>query len=92
MKHEINSDTLLRALKAAIAVGPPNLTEILTAMRALRFKSPVAAYRTRRALANALAEGRLDDLSEDARDLCLQVLASVEDDAFLLHENPIAPE
>lgn len=72
--------TIIQALSAALgAEGVTNHSEITTAIQAVNVGSPIAIKRAKRALCNALADGRGDTLDADSRDLCLQVIGSIAD-------------
>ena len=76
----MNNDTLIQSLRAAMGAEPDNLPEIITAIKAVEIGSPIALKRVRRALSNALAGDRLDRLDDDARELCLSVIDSINDE------------
>lgn len=80
----MKNETIIEVLRAAMGAEPPNIPEIMTAIQAVNIGSPIGIKRAKRALCNALADGRGDTLDPDSRELCWHVIASIADSGGVL--------
>ncbi|RYD38970.1 MAG: hypothetical protein EOP87_00100 [Verrucomicrobiaceae bacterium] len=76
--NDPEKNIILRGLAAAVHCGN-NPEELLTARQAVDMGSPIAAKRAARALANALAHGGLDRLTESQEAHAVAAMTTASD-------------